>query len=552
MIIKVNDIDITSRLLSFKTSSEMNSDSLIMGNAVCKKLELTLDNHDGELVPLLDYPFFVYYSQDKALGEFNVYEKPEKYTGTITLTLYDNMYFFNQRYDTKLDYKNSVTVRNQLEEMKSLTGVNIDTSGLSTDTLNKIVEWYDNTVSMRNYIGWIAELDGCNTFADETGKIIFRDLATGFYNTVDIEDYQKGELVTVTRICFDDGILKLEAGDSSGNTLYLSSNNPYIDSNVDLQIILDKYQYLTFYSVKDVKMASIDNMYLTDLILYNGEFLFMPMSVTEVYGGGQYSIASISGEISTVNNEMTVNKTVDPSVKIRRLQTIVDQNAATLQIVAEQSGNNADEIGKLIVSTDEISIEVKKKVGEDEIISKINQTAEAIKILAKFIQLEGIITANGNIIVKEDGSLEAKNGKFTGKVEGSSFYTEKTTEYTYTESDKEIVQNLIMDESTPTAAQLAKYDLDLNGLITAKDYVRMVNVLDGKYGNTGGKATFVDKTSINLEGSGKIVTERYLNGTRVEYMEFNAGSIMKSGNGTIYINGEPVITEISGTIARFG
>ena len=63
-----------------------------------------------------------------------------------------------------------------------------------------------------------------------------------------------------------------------------------------------------------------------------------------------------------------------------------------------------------------INLEVSKKVDEDEVIAAINLTNEEAKINAEKITLEGIVTANENFKVLEDGSIEAVNGKFTGNV----------------------------------------------------------------------------------------------------------------------------------------
>ena len=56
------------------------------------------------------------------------------------------------------------------------------------------------------------------------------------------------------------------------------------------------------------------------------------------------------------------------------------------------------------------------KVNSTEIISTINQTAEAIKIQASKIQLEGLVTANSYFKILTDGSIEAVNSKFTGTI----------------------------------------------------------------------------------------------------------------------------------------
>lgn len=64
------------------------------------------------------------------------------------------------------------------------------------------------------------------------------------------------------------------------------------------------------------------------------------------------------------------------------------------------------------VTADEINSEVRKKVGFDEVISSINQTAEAVKIKADKISLEGTVTANNNFKILDDGSMQSVNSKF--------------------------------------------------------------------------------------------------------------------------------------------
>lgn len=85
------------------------------------------------------------------------------------------------------------------------------------------------------------------------------------------------------------------------------------------------------------------------------------------------------------------------------------------QIIQLKSKTN-----KLIRTVDETVSEVAKKVGNDEIISRINQTAEEIKILAQRIALEGLVTINGRFKILADGSMEAVNGKFAGALDGAT------------------------------------------------------------------------------------------------------------------------------------
>jgi len=55
----------------------------------------------------------------------------------------------------------------------------------------------------------------------------------------------------------------------------------------------------------------------------------------------------------------------------------------------------------------------------ETIVSKINQTASTVTILASHIKLEGIVTANNNFKVLLDGSIEANNATIKGNFEGS-------------------------------------------------------------------------------------------------------------------------------------
>lgn len=59
--------------------------------------------------------------------------------------------------------------------------------------------------------------------------------------------------------------------------------------------------------------------------------------------------------------------------------------------------------------SDKISLEVSKKVGQDEIISAINLSPEKIKINSKNLELEGITTINGGFSIDEKGNASIAN-----------------------------------------------------------------------------------------------------------------------------------------------
>lgn len=76
-----------------------------------------------------------------------------------------------------------------------------------------------------------------------------------------------------------------------------------------------------------------------------------------------------------------------------------------------QSYSTTEQMNSAIRQTaDSINTEVSKKVNGDEIISKINQSAENISIEANKINLNGAVTANQNFKIGLDGSMEALSG----------------------------------------------------------------------------------------------------------------------------------------------
>ena len=77
-----------------------------------------------------------------------------------------------------------------------------------------------------------------------------------------------------------------------------------------------------------------------------------------------------------------------------------------------QSYSTTEQMNSAIRQTaDSINTEVSKKVNGDEIVSKINQSAENVSIEANKINLNGAVTANQNFKIGSDGSAEMPKGK---------------------------------------------------------------------------------------------------------------------------------------------
>lgn len=100
-----------------------------------------------------------------------------------------------------------------------------------------------------------------------------------------------------------------------------------------------------------------------------------------------------------------------------RYRTLFEQSERLVKISAavfDKDENMLEETG--LITTSKVS-GLYAIDGDGNLKSFVGAGQDGVKIKAANIQLEGIVTANGNFKILEDGSIEAKNGKFTGEIE---------------------------------------------------------------------------------------------------------------------------------------
>lgn len=311
----VNNVDITKFVTSFEMYEEMDTDTII-GSTISTQVKLKLNNKDGQLTELLDYPFFI------GNKTYIIYEKPSRWTQSISLVLYDQMILTNIPYETELPEK--TTIEAQLEEMSQLVGIEIDKSTLSQDVLNRQVDWQDKTMVIRTYLGYIAQCDGKNAYV-ENDKIVFRVLCEDTHNIDFCSNYEINELIIITRVYYNNGTVIYSRGNKSNNTLYLNSNNRYVNES-DVERIFSLYDHLSFYSFRNFKCRKTQDIKLTNLITYNG-MTFMPISIKRKINGGEAKDSlELSGDIQIKNAE-DVTISTNPNEEIKKI--IIDQIDAT-------------------------------------------------------------------------------------------------------------------------------------------------------------------------------------------------------------------------------
>ena len=353
-------VEITDLVVSFNSSNSMQEDRLL-GNTPSMMLDLDLNNTDGVLSDCAGNTFLIDLkeadSTEIPTQEFIVQEAPEKYTKKLSLNLYDVMIKFNKPYKSSLTYEKDKypTISQQLDEMSNLASVRIDKTGLSNTVLNKKAQWIDTTIIMRDYIGWIAELSGTNALINESNTLIFRNLFTADHDIEFTSDFEKTDLITISRVAYDDGVDLIASGNDTGKTIYIDANNSYCDSQTYTDAILAKYNGQSFYGMSALKTFGKDTIKLGDTATYDGNKCIV-LSIKRKYVGAQ-SVVELDGEVALKNVDSVVTKVSD-KVRIKRLQVKVDQDANKLEIVAKNLEDAKGDVGNLQVETNKIKTQV--------------------------------------------------------------------------------------------------------------------------------------------------------------------------------------------------
>ena len=353
-------VEITDLVVSFNSSNSMQEDRLL-GNTPSMMLDLDLNNTDGVLSDCAGNTFLIDLkeadSTEIPTQEFIVQEAPEKYTKKLSLNLYDVMIKFNKPYKSSLTYEKDKypTISQQLDEMSNLADVRIDKTGLSNTVLSKKAQWIDTTIIMRDYIGWIAELSGTNALINESNTLIFRNLFTADHDIEFTSDFEKTDLITISRVAYDDGVNLIASGNDTGKTIYIDANNSYCDSQTYTDAILAKYNGQLFYGMSGLKTFGKDTIKLGDTATYDGNKCIV-LSIKRKYVGAQ-SVVELDGEVALKNVDSVVTKVSD-KVRIKRLQVKVDQDANKLEIVAKNLEDAKGDVGNLQVETNKIKTQV--------------------------------------------------------------------------------------------------------------------------------------------------------------------------------------------------
>lgn len=296
----------------------------------------------------------------------NTEEQDYEYVYTLT----DKMLDLEFKYDASEIFVNgATTLYNIVMDICTRVGLTLGTTNFRG--YDKPINWYDNTRTAREYIGFVAELNGGFARIENNTLYFYKQkrLSAKTINIDECEDFNIGEYHKITRVVYELGALKYEFGDETGNTLYLNSDNVYITEESEVEAIYNDIKNFEFYSFTTNNCPIDYDIKAGDIITFTdseNDYQTIVQYDLEYFGGwiGGYSL-----DINTERQEET--KIIGEKERIRDLKIIVDrQNNTISQVVTE-----VDEQNTKISETQQSVNELNSKIQD---IADITTQAETI------------------------------------------------------------------------------------------------------------------------------------------------------------------------------
>lgn len=284
----------------------------------------------------------------------------------LKLELVDKMVLFNYNYDMSVIVP--CTILEVLQNICASVGVELGTTEFPNSDV--LVNSYDNTITAREYLGYIAEVAGGYAQIGKDGKLYlktFNDVKA----TIDIDDceeFKVREHHKIERVVFDNGLLKYQTSeDEELETLYLNSENPFIDSEDIFNNIVENILNFEFYCFET------DNCPIADIIA--GDLIKFTEGENEYVTIAQYSLDFngnwIGGYSLSLNSkQQQETQQTGVSTKIKGISVRMDKAEAEMEIVAEEIGDRTSKSTSITQDLDSISERVSLQQNLTNIVKK--------------------------------------------------------------------------------------------------------------------------------------------------------------------------------------
>ena len=369
-----NDIfTIGQTMASALTLNVFTNSTISAGDEVILSIDVLVD---GEYTRV---PLGVYYVDTISVNQ-------EK----MTLTCYDKMVSLDGEYVPSGTF---TRLSQLISDIATQTGITFKSPGVDV-SIKEPLKGY----SYRDTLGFIASLNGGNMLVNRDGQFEIRT-----YTTVDRTippqaqfSLSVKDVYTVSNVQCLFGDVGIQRGDDSGHSLVFE--NPYMtEDHIDL----------IYNQLKGLQFAAGTVSYRGDVTLDPGDVFTL-----EDYKNERYTLlcarntltfnGGLSGKLESVGESEATNKYTELKFKNKKdltsLTIELGKIQSTVQQIEEVNDQLIEQVSDIQQTADEINLKVESKVDENNVVSSINLSKEAVKIKSDRIELTGdtvIIGANG-------------------------------------------------------------------------------------------------------------------------------------------------------------
>ena len=567
---------------------------------VAKEAELILHDIDLDEVPeqisisigtLVDTNYY----EDVPIGIFNVDNKPTTDKNKTTFKLYDNAvkFDFNYNGETLIETNGGSATKMQiLQDICSQANIVLNVTSFAHQ--DDLIGFYDNTITARQYVAYLAEQAGAIATIDREGALTFVYINNS--NIVKIplsivEKYTKGKPYTIGRVVYEDAIRKYdkphENEEYDGDLLFINASNPYISNQEQIDDIYDLVKDFTIDSlttgkiygdpaidpwdiieIYDDKLGNYGVIYDDKDVQHNDKDLLFPKYATIAKTLASYTMTYSGKIINTYDTQIgeearNENVTINGEANFRKYaKTNIDNINNNIDLILEEQDEQSGRITDLNLDINRIQALFQLTGGTNLI--RNSQFLLQDETWNKTISTGGYVTPfgkgyNSSLIGKTTSiaNIEIKNATITTKEENITNLKIGRTytinfEYTLDEntvanvsmvgmSSGQIVLNRDLTESTQNMEEISvqfiamdtSYILTFTSTTTMNGYLRIYDLML----NSGDKKTWepamseVYSTVLKMSQLGFQI---YASGSRTLTLMTSMGfGVYKSNNGEL-------------------
>lgn len=392
------------------------------------------------------------------VGIFKIQDNPTTDKNKITYKLRDFSVKFDYYYNAKeiIDANGGPVTKLQiLRDICQKSGVTCAVFDFIGS--NDFVSIYDNSTSARVYVSYIAEQAGCLAYISRDGKLKFIELNSILENEKNIpqeiiESFVSGDSFKVSKVIYESGTFKYEAGSGEYDTLYINQGNPYISNQTQINNIYNKVNLFEINSFKTGKVLGNPTHDPYDLIKveYEGKTYKTLAQYTLTFAGTMTSKYETTIEHDA--KKSNINSSGNTVIKNYVKSEIDNSTATIMNEVGKIEGETNQKIAKVTQTVEELNSKISDIAdvttsAEDTDakieINEVNQS-EPIRLVVRPIE-ENIsyLYPSDNLYPSDDLFMKTRTIRFHNKTTNEDFDYELPDDLLY--YDEENYDEFILD-----------------------------------------------------------------------------------------------------------